>query len=64
LNPKGRPRVMLAGHIDQIGLMVRYISDGGVRRPCWASSRRPRGVRDGCDGLNRHGGKAPCRRVL
>ncbi len=29
LNPTGRPRVMLAGHIDQIGLMVRYISDEG-----------------------------------
>ncbi len=29
LNPKGRPRVMLAGHCDQIGLMVRYISDEG-----------------------------------
>jgi len=29
LNPKGRPRVMLAGHYDQIGLMVRYITDEG-----------------------------------
>lgn len=29
LNPKGRPRVMLAGHIDQIGMMVRYINDEG-----------------------------------
>ncbi len=29
LNPKGKPRVMLAGHCDQIGLMVRYISDEG-----------------------------------
>jgi endoglucanase len=29
LNPKGRPRVMLAGHCDQIGLMVRYITDDG-----------------------------------
>jgi endoglucanase len=29
LNPKGKPRVMLAGHYDQIGLMVRYISDEG-----------------------------------
>ncbi len=29
LNPKGSPRVMLAGHMDQIGLMVRYIDDQG-----------------------------------
>ena len=29
LNPKGSPRVMLAGHYDQIGLMVRYITDEG-----------------------------------
>ncbi|MBN1347423.1 MAG: M42 family metallopeptidase [Phycisphaerae bacterium] len=29
LNPKGSPRVMLAGHVDQIGFMVRYISDEG-----------------------------------
>jgi len=29
LNPKGSPRVMLAGHCDQIGMMVRYIDDNG-----------------------------------
>lgn len=29
LNPKGSPRVMLAGHCDQIGMMVRYIDDKG-----------------------------------
>jgi endoglucanase len=29
LNPKGSPRVMLAGHVDQIGFMVRYITDDG-----------------------------------
>ena len=29
LNAKGRPRVMLAGHCDEIGLMVRYISEEG-----------------------------------
>ena len=29
LNPSGKPRVMLAGHYDQIGLMVRYITDEG-----------------------------------
>ncbi|RME39700.1 MAG: M42 family peptidase [Planctomycetota bacterium] len=29
LNPEGKPRVMLAGHCDQIGLMVRYIDDNG-----------------------------------
>lgn len=29
LNPGGKPRVMLAGHIDQIGMMIRYISDEG-----------------------------------
>ncbi len=29
LNPKGRPSVMLAGHCDQIGLMVNHIDDNG-----------------------------------
>ncbi|HSW45938.1 MAG TPA: M42 family metallopeptidase [Phycisphaerae bacterium] len=29
LNPRGRPRIMLAGHYDQIGLMVQYITDDG-----------------------------------
>jgi putative aminopeptidase FrvX len=29
LNPKGSPRVMLAGHCDQIGFMIRYITDEG-----------------------------------
>lgn len=28
-NPKATTRVMLAGHMDQIGLMVRYINDDG-----------------------------------
>jgi endoglucanase len=28
-NPQGSPRVMLAGHCDQIGLMVGHISDDG-----------------------------------
>jgi endoglucanase len=29
LNPEGRPRVMLAGHIDEIGVMVTHIDDEG-----------------------------------
>ncbi len=29
LNPRGSPRVMLAGHCDQIGLMANYIDDNG-----------------------------------
>ncbi|HEY8285953.1 MAG TPA: M42 family metallopeptidase [Chloroflexota bacterium] len=29
VNPSGSPRVMLAGHIDEIGLMVSFISDEG-----------------------------------
>jgi endoglucanase len=29
VNPEGRPRVMLAGHIDEIGVMVTYIDDEG-----------------------------------
>jgi endoglucanase len=29
LNPGGRPRVMLAGHIDEIGVMVTHIDDDG-----------------------------------
>lgn len=28
-NEHGRPRVMLAGHCDEIGLMVKYIDDNG-----------------------------------
>lgn len=28
-NPEGRPRVMLAGHADEIGFMIRYIDDDG-----------------------------------
>jgi endoglucanase len=29
LNPGGQPRIMLAGHCDQIGLMVQHIDDNG-----------------------------------
>ncbi len=29
INPEGRPRVMLSGHIDEIGLMIKYIDDEG-----------------------------------
>lgn len=29
VNPEGRPRVMLAGHIDEIGVMVSYIDEDG-----------------------------------
>ncbi len=29
VNPSGAPRVMLAGHIDEIGFMVTYIDDDG-----------------------------------
>lgn len=29
-NPEGRPRIMLAGHADEIGFQVRYISDDGM----------------------------------
>src|SRR5262245_32762216 len=29
LNPAGQPRIMLAGHCDQIGLMVQHIDDNG-----------------------------------
>src|SRR5713101_4192275 len=28
-NPDGQPRIMLAGHCDQIGLMVQHIDDHG-----------------------------------
>ena len=28
-HPDGQPRIMLAGHCDQIGLMVQYIDDNG-----------------------------------
>jgi endoglucanase len=29
LHPEGQPRVMLAGHCDQIGLMVQHVDDNG-----------------------------------
>jgi len=29
VNPDGRPRIMFAGHIDEIGVMVTYIDDEG-----------------------------------
>jgi endoglucanase len=29
-NPEGRPRIMLAGHADEIGFQVRYITDDGM----------------------------------
>src|SRR5688500_19324162 len=29
VNPEGSPTVMLAGHIDEIGLIVTYIDDDG-----------------------------------
>src|SRR2546428_11896125 len=29
LNPKGAPRLMLAGHIDEIGLQVTHVDDDG-----------------------------------
>jgi len=30
VNPGGRPRVMLAGHIDEIGLQVTHIDENGI----------------------------------
>ena len=30
MNPGGTPRIMLAGHADEIGFQVRYISDEGM----------------------------------
>ncbi len=35
INPRGSLRIMLAGHCDQIGLMVRHIDDRGF---LWAST--------------------------
>src|SRR6516225_4510265 len=29
LNPEGSPRILLAGHCDQIGLMVQHIDENG-----------------------------------
>ena len=29
VNPDGAPRVMLAGHIDEIGLMIVHVDDAG-----------------------------------
>src|ERR1035441_8635571 len=30
VNPGGSPRIMIAGHADEIGFQVRYISDDGM----------------------------------
>ena len=30
VNPSGSPRIMLAGHADEIGFQVRYVSDEGM----------------------------------
>lgn len=30
LNPEGSPRVMLAGHIDEIGLQITHVDDDGI----------------------------------
>ncbi|MDQ3521458.1 MAG: M42 family metallopeptidase [Gemmatimonadota bacterium] len=30
LNPGGSPRIMLAGHVDEIGLMITHIDDDGL----------------------------------
>lgn len=32
VNPQGRPRIMLAGHCDQIGLLVQHIDEMGFLR--------------------------------
>ncbi len=32
VNPNGSPRIMLAGHCDQIGLMVKHVDDDGFVR--------------------------------
>jgi endoglucanase len=32
LNPKGKPRVMLPGHMDEIALMISYVEDNGYLR--------------------------------
>ncbi len=29
LNPKGTPKIMLDGHVDEIGLMIKHIADNG-----------------------------------
>ena len=29
LNPRGTPRIMLAGHCDQLALMVQHVDDNG-----------------------------------
>jgi len=31
-NPNGKPKVMLAGHVDEVGFMVEYITDEGYIR--------------------------------
>jgi tetrahedral aminopeptidase len=32
VNPSGKPRVLLAGHCDQIGLIVKHVDDKGFPR--------------------------------
>jgi len=48
LNPGGDPKILLDGHIDEIGLMVKYIDDDGFiyfqniggLRPDWIRAKR------------------------
>ena len=50
LNGGGSPRIMLSGHIDEIGLMVTHIDDQGLaplhrcRRLGFSGARRPAGA--------------------
>src|SRR5258708_13783138 len=46
LNPKGSPKIMLAGHLDEIGLMAVHIDDEGYIHFAviggWVTQRRVR----------------------
>src|SRR5256712_2328794 len=44
LNAKGRPRLMLAGHIDEIGLQVTHIDDDGYLYFAAIGGRDPQGL--------------------
>src|ERR687886_2791844 len=44
LNEGGRPRVMLSGHIDEIGLMVTHIDEKGLLRFTGVGGWGPQGL--------------------
>src|SRR2546427_6550953 len=61
LNAEGRPRMMLAGHIDEIGLQVTHIDDDGYLYFAGIAGRGSQGLVGQSGGVN--GAREPGSRV-